>query len=283
MARKSNEQTGKTKKKKKSLADKADRFLCYQKSVQAPDHEVEFFERAYRDVFRKKPLSLREDFCGTFAVCCDWVASDAKRTAVAVDLCEETLQWGRDHNLSPLTEDQQSRVRILMQDVRKRNRPQVDILAAQNFSFWIFKTRKEVVEYFRTARANLAADGIMVTDMMGGGECSVENHVDKRVIKKGKKGFSYRWTQARFDPVTHDCEFHIGFKFADGSRMKKAFVYQWRFWSIPEVREMMAEAGFTDSWVYWDMEEDEDKDSQWTRVDSTASAPSWICYVVAQK
>ena len=31
------------------MADKADKFKCYQKSVQTPEHEVEFFEQAYRD------------------------------------------------------------------------------------------------------------------------------------------------------------------------------------------------------------------------------------------
>jgi len=67
---------------------------------------------------------------------------------------------------------QQKRVKILEQDVRKKNRPAVDILAAQNFSFWIFKTRKEVIEYFKIARANLQKEGIMIMDMMGGGECT---------------------------------------------------------------------------------------------------------------
>ena len=140
---------------KKTLAEKADKFLCYQKSVQSPDHEVELFEQAYRDVFKRKPYSLREDFCGTFAVCCSWVATSSKRTALGVDLCPETLQWGRGNNLAKLNDDQQKRVRLLEQDVRKLNRPRVDVLAAQNFSFWIFKTRSEVVAYFKAALRTL--------------------------------------------------------------------------------------------------------------------------------
>ena len=32
-------------KKKRTLADKADKFVCYQKSVQTPEHEVEFFNK----------------------------------------------------------------------------------------------------------------------------------------------------------------------------------------------------------------------------------------------
>jgi len=281
MTKKDRKEKGKN--KKKSLAKRADKFKCYQKSVQAPEHEVEFFIRAYRDCYRKTPYSLREDFCGTFAVCCEWADSNKKRTAIGVDYCGETLQWGRDNNLSELDDEAQKRVRLIQQDVRKRNRPQVDVLAAQNFSFWIFKTRPEVVEYFKTARANLKSEGIMVMDMMGGGECFTEDLTDKRKIKKGKKGFSYHWTQVSFNPINHDCEFNIGFKFADGSKIEKAFVYEWRFWSIPEVREMLVEAGFSESYVYWDVEQDEDEDSVYKRQEVAASDPSWICYIVAKK
>ncbi len=272
------------KKKKRTLALKADKFDCYQKSVQAPDHEVEFFEQAYKEVYGKKPYSLREDFCGTFAVCCEWVKSDDQRTAVGVDFCEDTLQWGRDHNLAKLTEEQQQRVRLIQQDVRKKNRPQVDVLAAQNFSFWIFKTRREVVEYFRVARANLKAEGIMVMDMMGGGDCYIEGHTDKRVIKKGRKGFRYFWKQVSFNPVSHDARFSISFKFADGSQLKNAFEYNWRFWSIPEVREMLAEAGFSESHVYFELEDDEGEDTgEWGRKEESLSHGCWIAYIVAVK
>ena len=270
--------------KKKTLAEKADKFLCYQKSVQAPEHEVEFFEQAFKEAFGRKPYSLREDFCGTFSVCCEWVKSNKKRTALGVDLCAETLQWGRDHNLSPLTEQQQGRVRLLEQDVRKRNRPQVDVLAAQNFSFWIFKTRAEVIAYFRAARANMKSESIMVMDMMGGGDCFIEGHVDKRKIKKGKKGFNYHWKQANYNPITHDASFYISFSFPDGSKLKNAFEYHWRFWSIAEVREMLEAAGFSDSHVYWDMEDEEGNDlDEWAKVENADSAPCWICYIVGIK
>ncbi|TWT83988.1 hypothetical protein CA13_54620 [Planctomycetes bacterium CA13] len=278
---------GKTKKKQKSkptMAELADKFDCYQKSVQTPEHEVEFFEKAFHDVYKKKPYSLREDFCGTFAICCDWVTSDSMRTAVGVDLCSETIAWGREHNLAKLDQAQQSRVKLLEQDVRKRNRPQVDVLAAQNFSFWLFKTRDEVIDYFTIARSNLKAEGIMVMDMMGGGECYTEELVEKRTIKKGKKGFRYDWEQASFNPISGDASFYIHFKFNDGSKLKRAFEYHWRFWTIPEVREMLAEAGFSESHVYWEIEDDDDEEeTRWERRESAGSDPSWICYIVAVK
>ena len=202
----------------------------------------------------------------------EWTCAAKRSTGDAKTICPS---WTR---LS------KSRVRLLEQDVRKRNRPQADVLAAQNFSFWYFKTRAEVIDYFKTARANLAAEGIMVMDMMGGSECYQEDHVDKRTIKKGKKGFKYHWYQARFDPISADATFYIHFKFADGSKLEKAFEYQWRFWTIPEVREMLAEAGFKESHVYWEREdEDGEGDGTWGRCVEAPSDPSWICYIVAVK
>ncbi len=282
-----NKQKKKDKSKKRSKvtqAEKADKFRCYQRSVQSPEHEIEFFEQAFRDAFRRKPYSLREDFCGTFAVCCDWVKSNVKRTAIGVDLCNETLQWGKDNNLNQLTTGQQARISLLKQDVRKRNRPQVDILAAQNFSFWIFKTRAEVIEYFKFALANLKSEGIMIMDMMGGGECYTEGHVEKKKVKKGKKGFSYIWEQSCYNPVNSDCSFYIHFKFADGSKLKRAFEYHWRFWTIVEVREMLVEAGFSDSHVYWEIEDENGDDTgEWERGEDAPSHSSWISYIVAIK
>ena len=269
-------------KRKKTMADRADKFDLYQQSVQHADHEVEFFDQAFGEEFHRRPRTLREDFCGTFAVCCEWVKSSTHRTAVAVDLCPETLQWGKDNNLAKLKKSQQKRVTVLEQDVRKKNKPKVDILAAQNFSFWIFKTRKEVIKYFKTARANLNSEGIMVMDMMGGGDCYIEGQTDKRKIVKGKKGFSYHWEQASYNPVTADCSFYISFKFADGSKLKHAFEYHWRFWSIPEVREMLTEAGFSASYVYWEQEdEDGEGNDDWERCDVAPSDACWIAYIVA--
>lgn len=268
--------------KKKTLAQQADKYQLYQQSVQAPDHEVEFFEQAFNEAFGRKPTALREDFCGTHAICCEWVRSAHDRTALGIDLDPEPIAWGTEHNQASLTPDQKARLKILQQDVRQKNRPRADVLAAQNFSFWYFKTREEVIEYFKIARANLAEQGIMVLDMMGGPGCYEEGGVDERVIKKGKKGFRYRWVQERFNPVNADCVFHISFKFGDGSEMKEAFTYEWRFWTIPEVREMLAEAGFHHSYVYFEREDEDGEDTgEWCRTEEYPSHESWIAYIVA--
>lgn len=277
----------KSKKKNPSIptqAELADKFDCYLNSVQSPDNEVEFFEQAFRDAYGRRPYTLREDFCGTFAICCEWVKSKKKRIAVGVDLCAETLQWGRDHHLSKLTKQQRSRISLIEDDVRSSNGSKFDILAAQNFSFWIFKTRAEVVEYFRVARANLKSEGVMIIDMMGGGDCYKEGQVDKRTIGKGKKMFCYEWEQARFDPITRDTSMYIHFSFQDGSRMERAFEYHWRFWTLPEVKEMLDEAGFSESHVYWEIEDEDGEDTgEFERAESAENCEAWVCYIVAVK
>jgi len=268
---------------KQTLADKADKYDCYQQSVQEPEHEIDIFDQAFREAYNRKALKLREDFCGTFAVCCYWVESDSKRSAWGIDLCKETLQWGKNNNLNKLKEKDSRRVTVMEQDVRERSTPQVDVLAAQNFSFWIFKTREEVLEYFKVAYANLASEGVIVMDMMGGRDCYDSDLVDKRTIVKGKNGFKYHWEQAYFNPVNSHCKFYIHFKFADGSKMKKAFQYDWRFWTIPEVRELLMEAGFKDTVVYWEEDTEDDEDATWSKVDEAPNDYSWLCYVVGIK
>ena len=274
----------KNKKNKRTLAEKADKFECYQLSVQSADHEIDIFEMVFEDAYQRKPSSLREDFCGTFSVCCEWVKSGKDRTAWGIDLCPETLQWGKDHNLSKLKPGQAERIQLLEQDVRAGNTPGVDVLAAQNFSFWIFRTRPDVIEYFKAALNNLNDDGVMLLDMMGGPACYDTSITDKRTIIKGKKGFKYHWQQASFNPVNAEASFYIHFKFADGSKMKRAFEYHWRFWTVPEVREMLLEAGFRETHVYFEQENDDGEDTGiWKRTEEAPNNPSWLCYIVGIK
>ena len=270
--------------RKKTQAEKADKFVCYQKSVQSPDVDVEFFAQAYKEAYGKEAMTLREDFCGTFAVCCEWVKSHRGRSATGVDLCPETLQWGRENNLTNLNPASRMRVAVYEQDVRMVLDAKSDIVTAQNYSFWTFKTRAEVIEYFKAARENLNDQGVFIMDMMGGEETYIEDHTEKRKIVKGKYGFSYHWEQKRFNPVNSHCTFYIHFKFADGSKMKRAFEYNWRFWTIPEVREMLEEAGFSKSLVYWETEDENGDDTgEWEATEDAPSHPSWICYIVGVK
>lgn len=276
---------------KLSQADVADKYALYLASVQEPEAEVDFFVKTYKSLFKASPKMLREDFCGTFAVCCDWVKrGKGKRQAIGVDLDPEPLDWGREHHLSALTPKLQKKIRLVEDDVRTVSAKKADVLAAQNFSFWLFKTRDDVLNYFEIAHQNMAKNSIMVLDMMGGSECYEEGHEDIRIERappgSGIKGkFKYVWEQARYDPITHNAKFHIHFRFRDGSELSEAFTYDWRFWTIAEVRELLAEAGFTRSYVYWEGTDHRDGEGNgvYTKATSAPSDPSWVCYIVAVK
>jgi len=266
---------------KPTLAQQADRYDLYQRSVQAPDFEVDFFLQAYRKEYKRRPRVLREDFCGTHAVCCEWVKRHKDAIAIGVDIDPEPLQWGIAHNQAKLNEEARKRITLQQDDVRTSNGKKADVLAAENFSYWIFKTRDELRDYFKIARKNLASQGIMVLDLMGGPETMTENLEDIR----RHRGYRYVWDQSRLNPITHDCAYYIHFRFPDKSELKKAFAYHWRFWTIPEVRELLLEAGFKRVDVYWEgTDPDTGKGNDIYGVATQAPQDmSWIAYMVAVK
>jgi len=285
---------------KRTMAERADRYVLYGLSVQEPANEVEFFAKTYEQLNGRPARLLREDFCGTHAVCCEWVKQHEDNLAYGVDLDPEPLAWGEDQLQSKLTDTQRKRITLAEADVRTPNDDAqdafaggADVLAAQNFSFFLFKTRDALRDYFEHARGNLADGGIMVMDMMGGSECYVEDHTDVRTIdvedkdqakRLGYKKFKYLWEQARINPITADALFHIHFKFKDGSRLDKAFTYDWRFWTLPETCELLREAGFKDVQVYWEIEDEDGEGSgEFEPATEGPADPSWIAYIVAQK
>ena len=267
--------------RRKTMAVKADRYQLYLDSVQSPDHETWFFQRVYRREFRRKPRVLREDFCGTAAVCCQWVNRHPERRAIGVDIDPQPLAWGRSHNLEKLSPAARERVELRVDDARRVAGPKADIVAAQNFSYYFFKTREDLLRYFRAAYRNLDRRGLLVLDALGGSEVLEEGHVETKRLRR----FHYVWEQERFDPITHDCRFLIHFRFPDGSEMRRAFVYDWRLWTLPEIRELLEQAGFDRVDVYWedtDQETGGGNDSYRIR-QHAESDPAWVAYVVAVK
>jgi len=271
----------KTAHKSKTIASQADKYFCYQQSVQDPPFEVRILKRTYRDIFGKNPRTLREDFCGAGAVACEWVKQkDAE--AWGVDFDPEPIAWGANHNYSLLKPAQQERVNFIEGDVRDAKSPKVDIVCAQNFSYYIFKTRKELLDYFKFARSHLNKDGVFVVDMLGGPNVQEDEEEEEREIDD--EDFTYVWEQARFNPINHSALFHIHFDFEDGSRLKKAFTYDWRLWTIPEVREIMAEAGFSDTTVYWEKsDEDGDGNGVFYKTENAPADLTWLCYIAAKR
>lgn len=256
-------------------AKTADRHELYQLSVQAPDSEVEFMTRTFRKLYGRRPIEMREDFCGTALFSCAWVKAAPDRRATGVDICGDTLAWGRAHNLAPLG-TAAARIELLQQDVRAATRRKFDVINAMNFSYWIFRTRDELRHYFSCVHKALGKEGLFFLDAYGGWE-SQEPMQERRKIDAG---FTYVWDQSSFDPIGHAIVNHIHFEFRDGSRLDKAFTYEWRFWSLPEIQELLREAGFSEVRVYWDTSDDVDVERYRPRARADNQV-GWIAYLVA--
>jgi hypothetical protein len=273
---------------KATMADGADRYALYRLSVQDPEHEVSMFRRFYKDAFNRWPTTLREDFCAAFAVCVEWVQRDAEATAVGVDLDPEPLDYGRQHYLPALSAEQQARLTLLQQDVLE-TKTKAEVIAAQNYSFFLFKKREEVLRYFKSVKRSLADEGIFVFDMMGGSAFYQADLQEARKVarrtpqaKRDNPPFRYVWHQETFNPITADALFHIHFRFPDGSALERAFTYDWRLWTLPELRELLDEAGFSETHVYWEtLDKDGDPSGNYRRATDGRPDPAWLCYVVA--
>ncbi len=267
--------------KKKTLAEKADRHVLYEKSVQNVPEEYKFVSKTFRKLRGRRPKHVREDFCGTASMCCEWVRRSKENTAIGVDVDPDVLSWGRKNNLSRLKPEARLRVSLLQEDVCKvKTEKPVDVVLAMNFSYQLFMTRKKLGGYFRKARKALAKDGILFMDAFGGYEAYREIRE-----KRKYKGFKYIWEHARYNPIDGNMLCHIHFGFPDGSKLKKAFTYDWRLWSLPELRELLDEAGFSKVTVYW--EGTDPKTGEGNDIYSPATVgdadPGWVCFLVAEK
>ena len=161
-------------------------------------------------------------------------STSARRSAQGCDLDEPTLDWGRKHNASKLTEGQLESLDLVRGNVLDPTDYAPDVTAAFNFSYFIFKERKTLLEYFRNVRKCLARNGIFVLDIYGGYEAQ---RLQEESTDHGD--FEYIWDQAKYNPISGDYLCYIHFDFPDGTRRNRAFKYDWRLWSLPDVRDLL--------------------------------------------
>lgn len=261
-------------------ARSADKHVLYQLAVQSPGEDVRFLARIYRGMRGKEARHLREDFCGTALLCASWVRGRKPRTAEGFDICTRTLAWGRTHNLARLGE-RAERVRLHARDVRTPSARRPDIRCAQNFSYFVFKRRDELLAYFRSARQDLAPGGIFVLDIYGGPEAMEEESEERKI----EEGFTYVWEQRRYVPATGAYEAFIHFRFPDGSELSRAFSYDWRLWTLPEVKDVLHDAGFARVDSYWEGTDakGEGGNGIFRRSERGENCPAWVTYLVASR
>jgi len=267
----------KKKRKRRPTAKNSDRQALYQLAVQEPSADIAFIQRCFRKRNGRKALVLREDFCGTALMCAEWVRGKPARTAYGLDLDQKTLDWGYEHNIAPLGTDAE-RVHLCQQDVLDTIGSKADATCAFNFSYCVFKERRQLLKYCRAARAGLSTDGGFFLDICGGLELGAE------IIERTKKGrgITYVWDQKPYDPINGLGVRHIHFEFSDGSRIKKAFTYDWRLWSLPELCDVLRDSGFSEVEVYWEGDDGSGKGNGIFRRRLTAEEETaWIAYIVA--
>lgn len=269
----------KSKTKSPLTARTADKFALYREAVQAPDADTAFLARHFRKEVGRPARSFREDFCGTAALSCHWVRLHRENTALGIDLDAPTLAWGREHNVATLLDaEQQTRLTLRRADVLAVRRPKVDIVCALNFSYCVFKTRPQMQRYFDNCRRSVVDDGMLFIDLWGGSAAQTEQ-VDRRRCK----GFTYLWDQAKFDPLSYETTCKIHFEFRDGTRMRNAFVYDWRLWTAPELREMVTAAGFKQIYFLWEgTTANGAGNGVYRKVERGDADRSWISYLVAR-
>ncbi len=243
-----------------------DRHDLYELCVQSPRILAAFLH----GVHGADPLVLREDFCGTAALSRRWIADGIKRgerrRAVAVDLDPEVLgRAAREAAAAGIAD----RLMIIQADAADPGEHRggagaaalaPDVVFVGNFSIGYIHTRAALLGYLRASRARLAAansgwgGGVFVCDTYGGAGAFRLGSLERTHVGRRGEVVRYLWRHVAADPLTGIVVSTISFRVIEGGEatleLPDAFIYRWRLWSIAELREAMAEAGFASTEVY---------------------------------
>ncbi|KAI9032341.1 hypothetical protein DFJ74DRAFT_701945 [Hyaloraphidium curvatum] len=230
------------------MAQQADKHALYAAAVQLPRAEC---RNLYNVAFRlggrhaRPPRTLREDFCGTAAISLEWCRLHVLNRAYGVELDGPTAAYARE---SLANAPEGSRATVVRGNAlwshSKLGIPKADVICALNYSACYLHERGKLLSYLRSSLASLEPRGALVLDLFGSRTWTPETR------RRRHPGFDYIYEQGPLDPVTGVVPISLSFQFPDGSRLRRAFAYDFRCYSIPEVREAMLEAGFGRVAVY---------------------------------
>jgi len=215
----------------------------YELCVQSPDYLVPLL----RAVHGGYPGVLGEDFCGSAALSREWVRKVAAGRAIAVDSDPEALGLARGPES----------LQVIEGDVVEATDPAahaVDVLFVGNFSIGYWHTRSELVRYLGHARARLKAGGVFLCDTYGGESAFLLGSVHRDHPVGDGRIVRYTWEQREADPLTGMVTDVLHFQVMRAGVIEEehpeAFVYHWRLWSVPELRDAMIEVGFESTEVH---------------------------------
>ncbi len=267
-------------KKNSKRIDTELKYRLYEGSVQNFEVDVDFINQEYKRFYGRAPLTLREDFGGTGALACFWATQSDKHESWAIDLDPEPMNYGMRHHHSELETAAQKRVHYVEGNVLAEHGFKSDVTVAFNFSYFIFKSRQKLVEYFRGVHQSLDNRGAFFVDIFGGTECAQE-----LVEETEHDDHTYYWDCDKFNPLTNEVLYHIHFKtHDDGVKYEKVFTYDWRHWTPREVVEAMEEAGFSSVKTYWEGDDgDGGGDGEFYESSEEENCESWVTYIVGLK
>ena len=257
---------------------KDEKYRLYLASVQNPEADIQFINREYKAIFGKTPKSLREDFCGTGLLACEWVQQDSTRTSYGIDLDMEPLSYGVVNHHSELSPDEQKRVKYINGNVMSTYDFKTDVVVAFNFSYYLFKKRSDLLKYFTSVRKHMKKDSIFLIDMFGGTETRQELEESVK-----HKNHTYYWDCSKYNPLTSECLYYIHFKtHSDGIKHEKVFEYDWRMWDAQELRDILADAGFKKTNIYWEgVDKDGTGNGKFKIATKADNCESWVTYICA--
>lgn len=219
------------------------KYDCYELCVQSPPALVPFLIALHG----ADPKILAEDFCGSCAASLAWLERVHDSRAIGTDLDPEPLSRARERNAfgERLTLRQAS---VLDAD------DAADVVFVGNFSIGELHDRPALVRYLSKARERLNPHGIFVCDIYGGESAFRTGAVNRGHRAPGGLRVLYTWEQRDADPltgmVTDVCHFRVERSGQIIEEYTDAFVYRWRLWSVPELRDAMLEAGFRSTEVH---------------------------------
>lgn len=220
------------------------RYDLYELAAQAPEAEARFL----RAVHGGAPETLGEDFAGPCGIARAWIRLDDHHRALCTDRDPEPLEHARERVTRDLGAEALRRIEFHAADVREA-RGRCDVIASLNFAMGELHTRAELLTYLRHALARLHPRGILVCDTYAGPDALIPGSYEQR-IDSPHGAIHYTWRQVEADPLTHRVRNAMDFRLPGGVRMREAFTYDWRLWTIPELRDAFREAGFPRTQVY---------------------------------
>jgi len=214
------------------------KFDLYQISVQNVKIEVEFFRKCYRMLYNKVATKFREDFCSTALLSCEWVKNNVMNTAVGLDIDPEALAWGLEHNVNNLTSGS-DRIRLLDHNVLTPydQKEKFEIICSLNYSHFLLTKRRDLLTYFSNVYKSLDPKGIFILDFYGGSHI----YEDHKYAKEKSQHF-YQFSGKQMNILNNQSKCSLNYKV--NKKFIPHFSFDFRIYSIIEMREALEEAGF---------------------------------------